>query len=104
MISSAALVSSYHLFGNNRDFVRRWINEVQEALNSRHPMVQYHALGLIYQLRQNDRMALNKIVQTLTKGQLRSPYASCMLIRYAQKIMEEEGVETYVKKPTYIYI
>jgi coatomer subunit gamma len=95
-ISSAALVSAYHLFPDNRDFVKRWANEVQEALNSKGPMVQYHALGLIYQLRQNDRMALSKLVQALARTPLRSPYAQCLLIRYARKIMEEETVERYV--------
>lgn len=87
------MVSSYHLFPSNREFIRRWINEVQEALNTKGPMVQYHALGLIYQLRQNDRMALSKIVQVLMKTQMRSTYAHCMLIRYVRKIIEEEHNE-----------
>src|SRR5882757_2844739 len=34
-ISSAALVSSYHLFPLAKDVVKRWVNEVQEAVNAK---------------------------------------------------------------------
>ncbi|KAJ3065450.1 Coatomer subunit gamma-2 [Podochytrium sp. JEL0797] len=89
-ISSAALVSSLHLFGQNKDVVRRWANEVQESVNSKGGITQYHALGLLYQIRQHDRMAVIKLVQSLSRGTLRSPLAYCMLVRYTSKIMEDE--------------
>ncbi|KAJ3266575.1 coatomer subunit gamma [Chytriomyces hyalinus] len=89
-ISSAALVSSLHLFNNSKDVVRRWANEVQESVNSKTGITQYHALGLLYQIRQHDRMAVIKLVQTLSRGTLRSPFAYCMLVRYSAKIMDEE--------------
>ncbi|KAJ3073126.1 Coatomer subunit gamma-2 [Rhizoclosmatium hyalinum] len=89
-ISSAALVSSLHLFGNSKDVVRRWANEVQESVNSKGGITQYHALGLLYQIRQHDRMAVIKLVQSLSRGTLRSPLAYCMLVRYTAKIMDEE--------------
>ncbi|KAJ3013294.1 Coatomer subunit gamma-2 [Thoreauomyces humboldtii] len=89
-VSSAALVSSLHLFNANKEVVRRWANEVQEAVNSKGSITQYHALGLMYQIRQHDRMAVIKLVQNYSKGSLRSPLAYCMLIRYACKIMEDE--------------
>ncbi|KAJ2708904.1 coatomer subunit gamma, partial [Coemansia sp. D1744] len=82
-IASAALVSSLHLFGEAKDVVRRWANEVNEALNgkaisqgpsffggsnpnqvvSTSNIVQYHAIGLLYAIRQHDRMAVLKLVQ-----------------------------------------
>ena len=34
-ISSAALVSSYHLFPSAKDVVKRWVNEAQEAVNAK---------------------------------------------------------------------
>src|SRR6266404_3955420 len=34
-ISSAALVSSYHLFPHAKDVVRRWVNEAQEAVGAK---------------------------------------------------------------------
>lgn len=40
--------------------MRRWSNEVQEAVNSKHPLVQFHALALIHQIRQSDRLAVRE--------------------------------------------
>lgn len=34
-VASASLVSALHLFANNKDVVKRWANEVQEATNSK---------------------------------------------------------------------
>lgn len=89
-VASGALVSALHLFPANKEVVKRWVNEVQEAVNSKGVATQYHALGLMYQIKQHDRMAVIKMVQNYAKGSIRSPYAYCMLIRYACKIMEEE--------------
>jgi coatomer protein complex subunit gamma len=33
-VSSAALVRAYHLTFTNGELVKRWVSEVQEALNS----------------------------------------------------------------------
>lgn len=132
-ISSAALVSSYHLFPVARDVIKRWANEAQEAVNSKSsstsssffnvsstassylgfgssssqpstPMTipstsyitQYHALGLLYLMRSQDRMAITKMIQQLGGGKsgagttLKNAPALCMLIRYAAKIMDED--------------
>ncbi|CAO3626491.1 unnamed protein product [Cunninghamella echinulata] len=131
-VSSAALVSSYHLFDVAKDIVRRWSNEVQEAVHAKSsssslasaasymssfggqsnasPIVisssnitQYHALGLLYVIRQHDRMAVSKLVQTFSGSRsggflggggggttLKNPAAVCLLIRYACKVMEED--------------
>ncbi|KAJ3097292.1 coatomer subunit gamma, partial [Physocladia obscura] len=90
-ISSAALVSALHLFtASSKDVVRRWANEVQDSVNSKGGITQYHALGLLYQIRQHDRMAVIKLVQTLARGSLRSPFAYCMLVRYTAKIIDED--------------
>ncbi|SGY80461.1 BQ5605_C008g05393 [Microbotryum silenes-dioicae] len=116
-IASAALVSAYHLHSVARDVVKRWANEAQEAINNKgnsggayggagqagyqavqsaSAITQYHALGLLYLIRQGDRMATIKMIQQLSAnkgsggGSLRSPYAICMLIRFAAKVMEED--------------
>ena len=132
-ISSAALVSAYHLFPAAKDVIKRWVNEAQEAVNSKSsssgssffgvsspassylgfgssssqpatPMqipstsyiTQYHALGLLYQMRSQDRMAVTKMIQQYGGGKsgaggvLKSAPALCMLIRYAAKIMDED--------------
>ncbi|XP_021940044.1 coatomer subunit gamma-2 isoform X3 [Zootermopsis nevadensis] len=89
-VSSAALVSSLHLTKIAGDVVKRWVNEAQEAVNSDSVMVQYHALGVLYHIRKSDRLAVNKLVAKLTRMSLKSPYAVCMLIRIAYKLLEEE--------------
>lgn len=89
-VSCAALVSSLHLTSTANDVVKRWANEAQEALNSDNIMVQYHALGLLYHIRKSDRLAVTKLVNKLTRQGLKSPYAVCMLIRIACKLIEEE--------------
>ncbi|KAG0352506.1 coatomer subunit gamma [Podila minutissima] len=128
-VSSAALVSSYHLYGIAKEVVKRWANEAQEAINAKPPsavsaatsymtsfgnvpatytavsnsnIVQYHALGLLYAIRQKDRMAVNKLVQAyaarsgMSGSVLRSPFAQCLLVRYACKVMEEDPSSTRV--------
>ncbi|PPQ77020.1 hypothetical protein CVT25_014837 [Psilocybe cyanescens] len=128
-IASAALVSAYHLFPHAKDVVRRWVNEVQEAVSAKSSssffgssssggylgfgggssqpsgpqtlpstsfITQYHALGLLYLIRQQDRMAITKMIQQLGGGKsgagttLKNPMAICMLIRYAAKVIEDD--------------
>lgn len=113
-VSSAALVSSYHLLPIARDIVRRWQSETQEAASSAKSssgfslgfgggahaqlaasntnyMTQYHAIGLLYQMRSHDRMALVKMVQQYSApGVVKSPSARVMLVRLAAKLAEED--------------
>lgn len=113
-VSSAALVSSYHLLPIARDIVRRWQSETQEAASSSrsgssfslgfstsanqhslqpstHYMNQYHAIGLLYQIRSHDRMALVKMVQQYgAPGIVKSPAGIVMLVRLAAKLAEED--------------
>lgn len=127
-ISTAALVSAYHLFPNAKDVVKRWVNEAQEAVNAKSSasffgsgatggylgfggasaqpqpqtiqstsyITQYHALGLLYLIRQQDRMAVTKMIQQLGGGKsgagttLKNPMALCMLIRFAAKAIQDD--------------
>ena len=89
-VASSALMSGLRLFGTCPEVVRRWVNEVQEAVNSSSDMVQYHALSLIFKIKQHDRLAVSKIVQQLSKGSLRSPLATCLLIRYTSSMLHED--------------
>lgn len=122
-VSSAALVSSYHLFPLAKEVVRRWASEAQDSIVSARAwttsgsatgfpvntvvspasfMTQYHGLGLLYLMRQQDRMAVTKIIQQFSGGfgqdtgrggstaPLKSPQAVVMLIRFASKVMKED--------------
>ncbi|KAG6878308.1 hypothetical protein C0993_008905 [Termitomyces sp. T159_Od127] len=58
--------------------------------------VQYHAIGLLYLIRQQDRMAVTKMIQQYSGGKpgagsiLKNPMSICMLIRYTAKVIEED--------------
>lgn len=127
-VSSAALVSSIHLFPLSKDIVRRWVNQVSEVMTSRtvgstiavpvtmshlnirpNPtfMCQYHALGLLYLMRGNDRMGIVKMIQNYSQPpksgggggffgggstpNLRSSWALCLLVRYARQMIDEDS-------------
>ena len=96
-VASSALMAGLRLFATCPDVVRRWINEVQEAVNSSSDMVQYQALSLLYKIKQHDRLAISKIVQQLSKGSLRSPLATCLLIRYTSNLVHEDINSTNAK-------
>ncbi|KAG8910243.1 coatomer subunit gamma [Tulasnella sp. 408] len=67
-----------------------------QTIPSTSNITQYHALGLLFQIRQQDRMAITKMIQQLGGGKsgsgssLKNPMALCMLVRYAVKVMEED--------------
>ena len=93
-VSSAALVSSLHLFdkaSENAVVVKRWISEVQEATSSVHEMVQFHAMQLLYKIKQSDRLAISKLVQQFSaRNTLKSPLALVCLIRYTGQLLNDE--------------
>lgn len=93
MVSSSALVAGAHLIRGSPDVVRRWVNEVQEALHSPSEMVQFHALSLLYEIKQHDRLAISKMVAQLTRGAISSPMATCLLIRYITAILKGSDVD-----------
>ncbi|XP_075501702.1 coatomer subunit gamma-like [Primulina tabacum] len=105
VVASAALASGIHLLQTTPEIVKRWSNEVQEAVQSRAALVQFHALALLHQIRQNDRLAVSKLVTSLTKGTVRSPLAQCLLIRYTTQVIRETGVNTQTgDRPFYDYL
>jgi coatomer protein complex subunit gamma len=58
-------------------------------------IVQYHALGLLYVIRQKDRMAVSKLVELRRKEWhewFGSPLSICPMssVHYACKVMEED--------------
>ena len=92
IVSSAALISTYNLLPIAKDVVKRFTNEALETvllykqfpadqfllheyyghLTTNLPatsyMYQYHALGLLYHLRNHDRMALMKLITSLASS------------------------------------
>lgn len=95
VVASAALVSGQQLILHSKgDVVRRWVNEVTQALEHSSPMVQYHALALLYLIKQHDRLAVSKLVQSMTRQGIRSPLATILLIRFVSRIIAEEAQQS----------
>uniref|UniRef100_A0A3Q1LQI0 Coatomer subunit gamma n=1 Tax=Bos taurus TaxID=9913 RepID=A0A3Q1LQI0_BOVIN len=90
IVDKVPSVSSSHLLKCSFDVVKRWVNEAQEAASSDNIMVQYHALGLLYHVRKNDRLAVSKMISKFTRHGLKSPFAYCMMIRVASRQLEDE--------------
>lgn len=117
-VSSAALVSAYHLLPIAKDVVRRWQSETQEAAAAskssggfsmsfssssgqlpvnNSTMTQYHAITLLYQMRSPDKMALVKMVQQFSvPGAVKSPAALMVLVRLAAQLADEDQ---HLRKP-----
>ncbi|KAK3240866.1 hypothetical protein CYMTET_49332 [Cymbomonas tetramitiformis] len=104
VVASAALVSGMHLLQGSPEIVKRWSNEVQEAVQSKNPLVQAHALALLHQIRQNDRLAVSKLVTSLTRSSVRSPLAQCLLIRYVSQVIAESSAATNGERPFYDFL
>mmetsp|Transcript_12784 Transcript_12784/g.38564 ORF Transcript_12784/g.38564 Transcript_12784/m.38564 type:complete len:901 (+) Transcript_12784:224-2926(+) len=91
MVASSALVAGLHLVITSADVVRRWVNEVQEALHCSADMVQFHALSLLYEIKRHDKLAISKMVVQLARASVSSPLATCLLIRYIAQILLRDG-------------
>jgi len=105
VVSSAALVSGFHLLKINADIVKRWSNEVQEAINSAQHFVQFHALALLHRIKQSDRLAITKLVSTLTKTNIRAPMAQCLVIRYVSQVISDSTAnESSGERPFYDFL
>lgn len=116
IVSSAALISSYNLLPIAKDVVKRFTNETLETIQSykQFPanqfllheyygasttnlpsnsyMYQYHALGLLYQLRNHDKMSLMKLITSLHEGSsLKNSLSIIELIRFINKVLLDDG-------------
>ena len=83
VVASAVLVSAFHLISHSTEIVKRWSNEIQEAVHSKHSMVQFHAVALLHALRANDRLAVSKLVSSLVKGSVRY----CLSLRETMTVL-----------------
>ena len=92
-ISTAALVSSLRKSESSPggfEVVKRWSNEAIEALTSENCMVQYHALGFLHGVKKFDRLSVAKMISKLIRTPLKSPYATCHLVRIVANQLEQD--------------
>lgn len=111
-ISSAALCTAYNLLPISEATVKRLTNEAQEAIvnlkqfphsnssssdgNEFYPnstfITQYHALGLIYQLRKNDKMSLLKLVKQFAESNtLKNQMAKVQLVKLVNDLIYRDS-------------
>lgn len=90
-MASAGLVSAYHLLAIARDSVRRWATEIQESCISQRGVGQYHALGLLIEVRGHDTMALLKLAVSLAEQNvLLCPNAMALHVRLTGSLLAEQ--------------
>ncbi|KAK8801120.1 hypothetical protein WA158_001891 [Blastocystis sp. Blastoise] len=86
-VSSASLLSGLYLYSEAPDIIRRWINEINQQLASKEEFVQYHSILLLYLIKQNDKLALNKLLNQLRTTDGYSAISICTIIRYTVQFM-----------------
>ncbi|EPX74877.1 coatomer gamma subunit Sec21 [Schizosaccharomyces octosporus yFS286] len=112
-VASAALVSAYHLYPVAKDVVSRWSNKAQDATTSHivgrkvanstffttslgympsaSGISQYHALALLFRIRQSDHIAVLKIFRDIASkvAGLSNSHAFVMYVRYVASLMDQ---------------
>lgn len=68
--------------------MRKWANEVAERLNSKYPQNSFHALCLLHEIKNNDKVTFTKILMQLTKETL-VPIANMQIIRFIKEILPD---------------
>lgn len=86
-VMSSTLVAGQHLYKVAPDLVKRWVNEVQEAMTSSSRMAQYHALALLYQIKQQDQLSIQKVVTSLVRNPPKGALAQCLQIRIIAQVL-----------------
>jgi coatomer subunit gamma len=96
LMASAALVTGIHLFEVNREVVRRWLPEVQQALTlaPAKSITQYHALALAFLVKQGDRMSVLKLVHQL-QSSAGNPLSACLFLRIYGTILAKDPSISY---------
>ncbi|CCK72591.1 coatomer subunit gamma KNAG_0K02280 [Huiozyma naganishii CBS 8797] len=105
-VSSAALCTAYNLLPISEVTIKRFSNEAQEAIMevktapmsarsefvSKAPHItQYHALGLVYELKRNDKMALMKLIQQCSDGfVLKNQFARMELMKIVNDLIHRD--------------
>lgn len=95
-VAAAALMSADQMAASDpgkRRVVSNWVPEIQSALTGvgRLQSVQYQALLVMYRVKQQDRLAVSKLVTQLSQlTSLQSPLAVCMLVRYTARLLHDD--------------
>ncbi|KAK2491480.1 hypothetical protein MC885_014924, partial [Smutsia gigantea] len=85
-LEKSAVLQEARIFNETPINPRRCLHILTKIL---YLLNQYHALGVLYHLKKNDRLAVSKMLNKFTKSGLKSQFAYCMLIRIASRLLKE---------------
>eukprot|EP01013_Petalomonas_cantuscygni_P009869 TRINITY_DN22798_c0_g1_i1.p1 TRINITY_DN22798_c0_g1~~TRINITY_DN22798_c0_g1_i1.p1 ORF type:complete len:898 (-),score=274.92 TRINITY_DN22798_c0_g1_i1:246-2939(-) len=91
-VATAALITGVHISVQQPELVRRWAQEVNEAVRKRPFQGQYHAILLISRMRRLDAMSAGKLIQQTLESPFRWALAMCVLIRLVTNVLVEEDL------------
>lgn len=95
-VAAAALMSADQMAAKDpskRRVVANWLSEIQSAISGvgRLQSVQYHALLVLYRIKQQDRLAVSKLVTQLSQSNnLNSAMAMTMLVRFTARLLHDD--------------
>mmetsp|Transcript_5336 Transcript_5336/g.12997 ORF Transcript_5336/g.12997 Transcript_5336/m.12997 type:complete len:890 (-) Transcript_5336:181-2850(-) len=90
-VVSSAILAGNHMLESGADSIKRWSSEVQEALNNPSPMVQLHALLLLFKLKQYDPLAISRLAISLARAPPKGTMAQVLLIRCIASVVCRQG-------------
>ena len=98
VVASAALVSGLHMLRENPDIVKRWSSEVQDAVQSRNPMVQF--LGGTPVSAQVRGQARDQQARVLAdEGGTLDPLAQMMIVRCVARVIADSQAYADQERP-----
>jgi len=78
------------------DFAKAWIRELSDKVHSaisQTNLQTFHLMILLNEIKQNDKLFLMKLFQTLCSPNLKSQFARCQLIRYIIGMIQRGEIE-----------
>lgn len=72
------------------EVVKRWVGELQTALESGGDMVQLHAITVLHAVKRQDKLGVSRLIGTMMRSGLHSPLSLCMLIRYTIDLVRRD--------------
>lgn len=88
-VASSGLFCGLGLLRVSPDTVKRWVSEITEATESKHSIVQYHALYLLRQVKSGERMGLLKTLLNLISHKSWGSCSHALLVRMVTTYMFE---------------
>lgn len=93
MVASAGLTSGLHMLKSPSmtESVKRWVGEIQSRVTASGLMPRFHALCLLYALKQTDSLGISRLVSSLiAKNDLTAPLATTVLIRFTGALLRRD--------------